>query len=108
MCVCARARARACACVFDSIMGGTQMSFVVVAEHMTIMNRRHGEPNFHGFIDERQMTRAQVEEHRTFSRGIFIIAQNVARGTFFLGGGRFGYYTGSPGLEIKCYAVTRV
>ena len=47
-------------CAFDSIMGSTQLSFVVVVENMTMTDMRHVEPDFHHVTDEWQMSRAKV------------------------------------------------
>ena len=46
MCVCVHV------CAFDSIMGSTQLSFVVVVENMTMTDMRHVEPDFHHVTDE--------------------------------------------------------
>ena len=49
VCVCVRA----CVCVCDSILRGTQSSFVVVivVQSMTITDMTHAKPDFHDFIN---------------------------------------------------------
>ena len=53
-CVCVCVCVRACVCVCDSIMRGTQSSFVVVivVQSMTITDMTHAKPDFHDFINE--------------------------------------------------------
>ena len=62
VCVCVRVCACVCVCVCDSIMRGTQSSFVVVivVQSMTITDMTHAKPDFHDFINEWQRTRVKA------------------------------------------------